>query len=75
MIIRKFYGLACVYSKVGDSSNAVKYLRKLRSLWKKENNRSAFKCLREIEHDRDFDPIRSNDDFKNVLIKVKLNSE
>ena len=58
-----YYDAACIYSRIGDKSNAIKNLRI--SLEK------GFRRFSHIELDDDLDNIREENEFKNLIDKYK----
>lgn len=59
-----YYGIASIYGRRGDAANTVKYLNKAVEAEKAEG-KSAIR--EEAKTEKDFDPVRSNQEFKNFI--------
>ena len=59
-----YYGIASIYGRRGDVDNTVKYLNKAVEAEKAES-KSAIR--EEAKTEKDFDPVRSNQEFKNFI--------
>ena len=58
-----FYNIACAYATLGDVDSALKYLEK--------SLQNGYKAFHHIDVDTDFDAIRDNDKFINLLNKYR----
>lgn len=61
-----YYGIASIYGRRGDAANTVKYLNKAVEAEKAEG-KSAIR--EEAKTEKDFDPVRNSEEFKNFITK------
>jgi tetratricopeptide (TPR) repeat protein len=54
-----YYNIACVYSLRSDAENAIEFLKQAIDI--------DLQCINKAREDRDFDPIRGNTEFQNLI--------